>query len=291
MEDDLARRLAALGPTTPKKSDPADDDELTRRFERAFSHSPGSRGKSLLPEQQSTPKNPEDDKSIEELFSAIKKEQQSSGWDIIGDDEKTIEELLKEAELLNSSAPEGALGSGTGTPGIVVTPQEQDIPDWLRDDTLEEPKSDVDEEEAIIRRIQDELSFAVPHVLKDHPDEDSGEAADTKPESGDPDPSGLTDRFAALGGLNFPSAPKALPGDKPKPTFNVAPNDDNAVDETETWCCICNEDAEYRCSGCDNDIYCGECLFESHTGPNAGFEERRHKWTKYIRPKKVLIGA
>jgi hypothetical protein len=25
---------------------------------------------------------------------------------------------------------------------------------------------------------------------------------------------------------------------------------------------ICNDDAEYRCSGCDGDLYCGECLFD-----------------------------
>lgn len=29
----------------------------------------------------------------------------------------------------------------------------------------------------------------------------------------------------------------------------------------------------------------------AHTGPEAGMEEKRHKWTKYIRPKKILQQA
>lgn len=29
----------------------------------------------------------------------------------------------------------------------------------------------------------------------------------------------------------------------------------------------------------------------AHTGPDAGYEERRHKWTKYTKPKKRLAAA
>ncbi|KAI5780726.1 hypothetical protein DFH27DRAFT_583032 [Peziza echinospora] len=60
-------------------------------------------------------------------------------------------------------------------------------------------------------------------------------------------------------------------------------------EEAEHWCCICNEDAEYRCSGCEGDLFCEECLFAGHTGPGAGEEERRHKWTRYVRPKKQAL--
>jgi len=29
----------------------------------------------------------------------------------------------------------------------------------------------------------------------------------------------------------------------------------------------------------------------AHTGPDAGYEERRHKWTKYTKPKRRLATA
>lgn len=57
--------------------------------------------------------------------------------------------------------------------------------------------------------------------------------------------------------------------------------------EAEHWCCICNADAEFKCSGCDGDLFCEECLIAGHVGPEAGFEERRHKWTRYSRGKRV----
>ncbi|KAF9195039.1 hypothetical protein BGZ51_006003 [Haplosporangium sp. Z 767] len=45
----------------------------------------------------------------------------------------------------------------------------------------------------------------------------------------------------------------------------------------DNWCCICNEDATWTCSGCDNDNYCQDCFRESHTGPDTDWEMKKHR--------------
>lgn len=36
-------------------------------------------------------------------------------------------------------------------------------------------------------------------------------------------------------------------------------------------------------------LYSLELTLVAHTGPNAGYEERRHKWTKYTKPQTLAI--
>ncbi|KAI5798993.1 hypothetical protein EDC01DRAFT_716746 [Geopyxis carbonaria] len=289
-DDDLPSRLAALkapsAPATPQKS----SDEIAHRFEQIFARSPGA-GAAGLPAQKSTPANPEDDKSTRDLVDAVQEEKDA--WNISAEDEKAIEELLAEAATTGFD-PADFVSTNDGDPTwtgpkTASVPAVDDVPDWLRDDTLDEVKSDADEEEAVLRRIRDELSFELTHDLP-QPSELKPEGAEQEPEEDDPELSGLMERFQALGTLELPDVPQKDPGVVAKPKYTIAPKE-VGMDETDTWCCICNEDAEYRCSGCDNDIYCSECLFEAHTGPDAGYEERRHKWTKYVRPKKILEGA
>jgi hypothetical protein len=56
-------------------------------------------------------------------------------------------------------------------------------------------------------------------------------------------------------------------------------------EEIETWCIICQDDATVECVGCDGDLYCAKCWKEGHIGPDVGWEERRHEWLKYKKPK------
>ncbi|KAI5810650.1 hypothetical protein BZA77DRAFT_377440 [Pyronema omphalodes] len=98
---------------------------------------------------------------------------------------------------------------------------------------------------------------------------------DTVPSSG-----GLLDLPSVPTGLSLPSAPSSKPKTKTKKKHEE-------VDEVDTWCCICTEDAEWRCEGCEGDIYCGSCIYEAHTG----VEEKRHRWGRYVKPGRRLVGA
>lgn len=87
--------------------------------------------------------------------------------------------------------------------------------------------------------------------------------------------------LGATNELGLPSAPTFKPIDKPakgvmKKTFTD--------DEIESWCIICQDDATVKCLGCDGDLYCANCWKEGHMGPDVGWEERKHKWTKFKKP-------
>ncbi|KAE8451069.1 hypothetical protein EG329_004741 [Mollisiaceae sp. DMI_Dod_QoI] len=98
--------------------------------------------------------------------------------------------------------------------------------------------------------------------------------------------SDIAARMATLRGLGptnslgLPSAPTFSPSDKPVEGLMKKFTDE----ELDTWCIICQDDATVRCIGCDGDLYCASCWKEGHMGPDVGFEERRHKWTKYKKP-------
>ncbi len=80
--------------------------------------------------------------------------------------------------------------------------------------------------------------------------------------------------------LDLPSVPSFSPKKKP-PEFetNLAGN----LDEVDTWCTICTDDATLRCLGCDGDLYCRTCWMEGHRGRSAGFEEQRHRALEFVR--------
>jgi hypothetical protein len=80
--------------------------------------------------------------------------------------------------------------------------------------------------------------------------------------------------------LGLPSAPTFKPLDKPVKGVMKKYTDE----EVESWCIICQDDATVKCLGCDGDLYCASCWKEGHMGLDVGWEERRHKWTKYKKP-------
>lgn len=103
----------------------------------------------------------------------------------------------------------------------------------------------------------------------------------------------LAARFASLSSpslsqpatdsLGLPSAPSFHPSAKPPKITSAVKHTDEEID---TWCIICNDDATLKCHGCDDDLYCQNCWMEGHRGPDAGFEEKRHKAVLYSKKKK-----
>ncbi|XP_030381501.1 abscission/NoCut checkpoint regulator [Scaptodrosophila lebanonensis] len=55
--------------------------------------------------------------------------------------------------------------------------------------------------------------------------------------------------------------------------------------ETEElpWCNICNEDAVFRCRGCDGELFCAQCFRDCHDDDE---EYRAHEKEKYSAPPK-----
>ncbi|KAF9572083.1 hypothetical protein EC968_010334 [Mortierella alpina] len=54
-------------------------------------------------------------------------------------------------------------------------------------------------------------------------------------------------------------------------------------EDPSNWCCVCNEDATWTCPGCDNDNYCEECFRESHIGPDADWELKKHRPRPFVK--------
>jgi hypothetical protein len=102
--------------------------------------------------------------------------------------------------------------------------------------------------------------------------------------------SSMAARFAALKAptnansnpLGLPSAPTFAPKDQPVKGAMKKKFTDQEVD---SWCVICQDDATVRCVGCDGDLYCAGCWREGHVGPEVGWEERKHRWTKFRKPR------
>lgn len=129
----------------------------------------------------------------------------------------------------------------------------------------------------------DDGGFSLPSAPSKLP-----EPATTEPSKKSLDfESDIVARMAALRGLEattelgLPSAPTFKPIDKPvkgvmKKTFTD--------EEIESWCVICQDDATVKCLGCEGDLYCAKCWKEGHMGSDVGWEERKHKWTKFKKP-------
>lgn len=95
--------------------------------------------------------------------------------------------------------------------------------------------------------------------------------------------SDLEDRFASL---SLPSTPSNKPTSAKPPSTGAKAKSNLPIytdEDIESWCVICNEDVTIRCLGCEGDLYCQECWDEGHTGPEAGYDERRHKAVVYNR--------
>lgn len=126
--------------------------------------------------------------------------------------------------------------------------------------------------------VSEDDPFNLPSAPTAHPTSPPNDTATTE----------VDDTFAArMNALSLPSAPSFLPSKKPlKVTRSASNNLPKYSDEDiESWCVICNEDAEVKCRDCDGDLYCRNCWKEGHVGPDVGYDERTHKWAPYVKKK------
>ncbi|CAO3664571.1 unnamed protein product [Rhizopus stolonifer] len=79
-----------------------------------------------------------------------------------------------------------------------------------------------------------------------------------------------------------PQDSKCTNSDKPKGSVPKAILSEDLYDETDDWCCVCNEDATIECDGCEDDNkFCKECFFQTHRSEFADYEATQHKSRKY----------
>ena len=259
-----------------------------------------------------------DDKNLDELLADLGPEDQ---WTLNPDDPNDIKKLLDEARnALPSDAPSSAPPANEPQkesklegkkPDKQFLTRDLDMSVFALDDDDSKEKGgesrledESREAQDIVARLLDEVNleranepqdqetvqdeqgkgeeeepaFSLPSAPSKLPDPPAGLGAETSKKSLDFE-SDIAARMAALKGLGstnelgLPSAPTF------KPVKGVMKK--YTDEEIESWCIICHDDATVKCLGCDGDLYCASCWKEGHMGPDVGWEERRHKWTKY----------
>jgi hypothetical protein len=262
--------------------------------------------------------NPDDEPSVEQLLAEL--EADSTDWKLNPEDPKHVQSLLKEAreslpfeaETLSQPTPEQGLSDLRA--GFEAIDQERQG----QDDEEAEAKQEDDEADAYVESILAELELEKKDGGGDGQEPPSPESerrvqsssnlldlpsppqATTQPSRGSPpsyEDSELEARFSQLA-LNLPSTPTAKPSaTKPKVTASIAKKSASAKsslptytdEDIDSWCCICNEDGELKCLGCDGDLYCHACWRDGH-GDGPG-QERGHKVVQYNRRPPVAAAA
>ena len=238
-----------------------------------------------------------DEQTLDELLAELGPDDQ---WKLDPEEPKHIDSLLKEAK---DALPKESDQAGAGQNGESHMNDEHKE---TNDDEDEKDEDRQDEEDAndYVKRVLAEVDYERKYG-GDEDDEESPKQSESGPgldlpptPSNLPEPkssesnaeskedSDLQARFAklGLGGLNLPSTPTSKPSAKPKVAAKVKPKSNLPTytdEDIDSWCCICNEDGEVRCLGCDGDIYCNNCWRDGH-GPGPG-QEKGHKAVQYNR--------
>lgn len=251
-----------------------------------------------------------DDRSVEDLLAELGPDDQ---WKLDPEDPKNIDSLLNEAR---DALPEKH--EGRDNDEMLETSQNSAEP---REDTKSEREQDNDDEneadeyvKQVLAQLDIENKYGQPGSDSDKEDTqeqqnpsnyDLPSTPSNVPQlssSGEPpsyEDSELEARFSKLG-LDLPSTPTTMPSSRSASTAKAGANvlkraqkksnlPTYTNEDIDSWCCICNEDGEVRCLGCDGDIYCHTCWQDGHgTGPG---QERGHKAVQYNKkpPKATAV--
>lgn len=259
----------------------------------------------------------DEEPSLDDLLAELGPDDQ---WQLDPDDSNNINSLLKEAEAaLNSEKieqPQTESNQTDQSPALAKNVQEDAEQDQNRSLKIEDENDD-EEADEYVKRILAELEFDEKQGIGD--DEDTDAESSEQPEtsldlpstpSNMPPPltsteppsyedSELEARFSKLG-FDLPSAPTAAPSSRAKAvgksnlnSLKKAKGKSNLPtytnEEIDSWCCICNQDGEVKCLGCDGDIYCQQCWREGH-GDGPG-QERRHRAVQFNRKGPAATAA
>ena len=259
-----------------------------------------------------------EEQSLEELLAELGPDSQ---WELDPNDSSNIDSLLKEAKAalppdetvvseevydqtaLDQSVAEETPNESKGGSGAERITEDQHDDEEEADDyvkrvfaELEFEKThsiDDQEEEATADEQQDESALNLPNTPSDLP------PPPTSSERPSYEDSELEARFSKLG-LDLPSTPNTIPSarakagskanlenlKKAKAKSNLPRYTDAEID---SWCCICTEDGEVRCLGCDGDIYCQKCWREGHG--NAPGQEKGHRAVQFNRKGPAAAAA
>jgi hypothetical protein len=218
-------------------------------------------------DDDNTPRNPEDDLTIEELLAELGPEEQ---WTVDEDETLAAEKLLGEAKkALGATQESGYLG-----PDVKVSAL--DGVDEASGETKEykiPSEDEKDEEEAAryVAKVLEELNFEKEYggevggggdSTGDGGDELENAASPEFPSlpNADPNQAKSNDNTTASLRSLLPPAPTFAPSSSKKKMKSSLPTYTDA--EIATWCTICNDDATVRCLGCDGDLYCRGCWGE-----------------------------
>jgi hypothetical protein len=260
-----------------------------------------------------------EERSLEDLLADLGVENE---W-AVDIEEGKVGRLLGEARttLNEVKSQERDTTAGTSELGAVDDRKRLDGEDRSREHVVpsfgeSHGKTDDEEVDALLARIMDEAEYETEYGSGKEDDGQERTKGDTSPESRhSPDlpprrkeslefEDNITARLAALSApvslpeppvskddnaLDLPSAPTSVPLSRARPSGSPSVASAKktprfADEEIDTWCIICQDDATIKCMGCDGELYCARCWREGHTGPDAGFEERGHRWTKWMRP-------
>lgn len=251
----------------------------------------------------------DDEQTLDDLLADLGSDEQ---WKLDPEDPKTIQALMKEAKeaLPEESETDRAEHNVPSSGDAASIGNAHFDGEEAADSSKTEDQKDEAEADDYVKRVLAELEFESKHGTEEgaeeHTDAANDQAGSCKdglqlpstpskipdpPATSDPEPPSYEDseleaRFSKLGlgrGLDLPNTPTAKPSStKPKVTAQLKPRSNLPTytdEDIDSWCCICNEDADVKCIGCDGDLYCHSCWNEGHgNGPG---QETGHKAVQY----------